>query len=615
MSMEALLPYYERELGFLRRYSREFSEQYPKIAGQLLMSGEVCEDPHIERLIQSFALMNARVAKRLDDDYPQFTEALLEVMYPHYLRPFPSCSVASFDASTAVNQLNSDTLIPRGTVLRTRAVRGVNCMFTTAYDVRLQPLLLTDVVFKPIPDLPEQLVPPTGASSRISLSFALANPQTSLKQVSLDKIRLFLDAEPSLVAALRDSLLMSECQAYVELDGRGVWHRLEGWPVNEVGYADEDALIPMDARAHPAYRLLTEYFAFPEKFNFVDVCLSGAKPWVGETHRRITLHLVLAGIRPDSSKSRMLQTLSSRHLVQHCTPVVNLFSKAGEPIRMTHTTPSYSVVADARRASAYEVYAIDRLTMVRQTPGGEALTEFSPFYALHHGAKQDGAFYWVLRRDGLLMDKSPGYEAQLSLVDAAFHPANLEQQTLSLSLSCTNRDLPSQLTYGAAGGDLFMEGGSLVKSVRFLRKPTPSVRFANDQGMHWRLISHLSLNQLSLTEGGLSALQALLQLYDLPGSASNQLQIQGLVAMTTRAAQTWMQGNPFACMVRGTKVELTVDEQAFVGGGLQVFARLLDHFFALYAYANSFTQLSLYSQHSGELLLEFSPRCGDLKLL
>src|SRR6476469_5917280 len=113
--MENLLPYYERELGFLRRYSRDFSEAYPKIAGRLLMSGEVSEDPHIERLIQSLALLNARTAKKLDDDYPEFTEALFEVLYPHYLRPFPSCSIARMDYAAAAAQMTGVSCIERGT--------------------------------------------------------------------------------------------------------------------------------------------------------------------------------------------------------------------------------------------------------------------------------------------------------------------------------------------------------------------------------------------------------------------------------------------------------------------------------------------------------------------
>src|SRR5690606_15679704 len=132
--MDDLLPHYERELGFLRRHGREFAERYPKIAGRLLLSGDGSQDPHVERLIESFALLTARVSKKIEDDYPEFTEALLEVMYPHYLRPFPSCSVACFDMGPALSQLTDPLVVPRGTLLHSRSVRGASCRFRNAYD-------------------------------------------------------------------------------------------------------------------------------------------------------------------------------------------------------------------------------------------------------------------------------------------------------------------------------------------------------------------------------------------------------------------------------------------------------------------------------------------------
>src|ERR1700709_28341 len=147
--MEELLPYYERELSFLRRHSRDFAERYPKIAARLAMSGEHAEDPHVERMIQSFALLGARINKKLDDDYPEFTEALLEVMYPHYLRPFPSCSIAQFDGSASWPRVPEVATVARHTELPSRPIRGVACRFRTAYDVTLPPLTLSHVAYAP----------------------------------------------------------------------------------------------------------------------------------------------------------------------------------------------------------------------------------------------------------------------------------------------------------------------------------------------------------------------------------------------------------------------------------------------------------------------------------
>lgn len=614
--MEELLPYYERELGFLRRYSREFSERYPKIAGRLLIGGEVCEDPHIERMIQSFALLNSRISKRLDDDYPEFTEALFEVLYPHYLRPFPSCSIARLDYSGAAAQLTAATEIARGTELATRPVKGVACTFRTAYPVTVAPLALTHAAFSAIIDAPEQVQLPPNATSSVSIVIEATAEQISLAQLGVAKLRVFIDGEPSFCAALRDALFMRTVKGYVEADDSGRWSALAQIPVSTAGYAEDDALIPFSARSHPAYRLLAEYFCFPEKFNFFDIDLAALCAPLPSGCRRITLHLALAGLRTDSNTARMLGTMSTNNLLLGCTPVVNLFRLRGEPIRLTHTAASYPVLADARRAYAFEVQAIESVKLVRQTPQGESITEFRPFYSLRHGQMpaRDG-HYWVMRRDDTISEKSPGYETEISIVDIDFDPAAIETDTLSLELSCTNRDLPAQLTYGLRGGDLFLEGGSSVRSINFLRKPTESHRFERGRGAHWRLISHLSLNHLSLSGSGLEAFQEMLTLYDLPRSATSQRQISGIAAIDHKAANAWLPGNPFACLVRGLEVRLTLDEEAFVGSGIHAFAHIVECFLGLYVHANSFTQLVVLSKKSGEELLRCKPRSGDLSLV
>jgi type VI secretion system protein ImpG len=614
--VEDLLPYYERELGYLRRDLREFAERYPKIAGRLLISGEVCEDPHIERMIESFGLLNARIAKRLDDDYPEFTEALFEVLYPHYLRPFPSCSIARFDFGSAVNQQTCATAIARGTELGTRPVRGAACTFRTVYPVAVAPLALTAATFLPIIRAPEAVVLAPGVTSSLSLTIASTAEQANAGQLGLSSLRVFIDGEPSFCAALRDALFMRAVGAFVEADANGRWVQLPSLPIRPAGFDEDEALIDFPARSHPAYRLLTEYFCFPEKFNFFDIDLAAITRSVAPGTRTLTLHLALSGIRSDSNAARMLGSLSTNNVLLGCTPVVNLFRQRGEPIRITHTSASYSVLADARRAYAFEVHSIDAVSLVRQTPQGESVVQFLPFYSLKHGqTPEQSGHYWVARRDERLAEKSPGFETQISIVDIDFDPAAVETHTLNLELTCTNRDLPSSLGYGQRGGDLFLEGGSSVKSIGFLRKPSPSYRFERERSAHWRLISHLTLNHLSLTGGGADALREMLALYDLPRSPSSQRQVGGILSVDQRATTAWLTGNPFACLVRGVEVRISIDEEAFVGSGIHAFAHVIERFLALYVHANSFTQLVLVSGKSGEEILRCPPRSGDLNLL
>ena len=384
-----------------------------------------------------------------------------------------------------------------------------------------------------------------------------------------------------------------------------------------VGFAEAEALIDFDARSHPAYRLLTEYFAFPDKFNFLDLPLPGAV--LATTARSVTLHCAMSGLRSDSDDARLLETLSAKNLLLGCTPVVNLFAQKADPIRVTHASTAYPVLPDGRRTFGYEVYSIDKVYRVQQTSQGETIDEFKPLYSLQHDELlRDGETagrYWVAHRDDMLAEQSPGYETELSIVDINADPAAPQTDTLSINLKATNRDLPHLLTVGNAGGDLFMEGGGLAREIRMLRKPTLSHRFERGRGTLWRLVSHLSLNHLSLSGGGIDALRELLRLYDLPRSATNSRQLAGLVAVEYRPASACLPGNPFATFVRGTEIRLSVDEQNFVGSGLRLFAQVLDQFFGLYVNANSFTQLKLLSARTQEELIACPRRSGDSPLL
>ena len=613
--MEELLPYYERELGFLRRYSREFSEKYPKIAGDLMMAGEVCEDPHIERMIQSFALMSARISKRLEDDFPEFTEALLEVLYPHYLRPFPSCSIARFDYSASAGQLSGTQTIPRGTELATRPVKGVACKFQTAYDISVAPVRIDDVRFDAIFEAPDAVILPTGGSSKVSIKLSTTSEQAQLGK-NTGSLRLFVDGEPSFCAALLDALFLRTVAAYIQVGGSHLWIRLPDVPVSPVGFEENHSLIDFPERSHPAYRLLTEYFAFPEKFSFFDIDLPAIAQKLGYETRALTLHFVFSGLRADSSAARMLGNLNKNNLLLGCTPVVNLFKLRGDPIRVTHAAAHYPVVANSRNAYAYEVYSVDSVKLVKQSAQGESVSEVKPFYSLKHGSSSEkNGRYWTLRRDELIGLTSPGYETEITIVDVNFNPAKPETDTLSIDLTCTNRDIPSMLSYGLSGGDLFLEGGALVKQISFLRKPSPSYRFERGRGAHWRLISHLSLNHLSLVHKGIEAFQETMRLYDLPRSPINEKILAGIVAIDNQPTSKWLAGKPFACLARGIEISITIDEDNFVGSGLHVFANLMDRFFALYVHINSFTQISLKSKKSGEVLLKCQPRSGESNLV
>jgi type VI secretion system protein ImpG len=613
--MHDLLPHYERELSVLRRHGREFGERFPKIAARLLMSGEVCEDPHVERLLQSFALLSARIHKKLDDDFPELTETLLGVLYPHYLRPFPSCSIARFDAGGGEAQLTAAAIVPRGTMTATRTVKGVACRFRTVYDVSIAPLRVAAVGFEEPPVVSRGYRLPATASAAVSLTIESLSEQVTLPALKLPRLRLFLDGEPSVVSQLREALLARLVTILVEDEAGHTWREAPASALRPVGFDIEEGLLDYDARSLLAYRLLTEFFAYPEKFNFIDLDLSALCKLLPPGARRLRLKLLLSASRNRDQDAHLLERIGVQNFVLGCTPVINLFNRQADPIRITHTKAYYPMVVDSRRAFAYELYAVRSVNKVEKTPHGEAVIEYRPFYALRHAETLDqrGRF-WHLRRDDYVATASPGYEWEVCVIDHDFDAEADKTETLSIEVSATNRDLPSQLPYGMAGGDLTIEGGSVARSIRFLRKPTATYRFERAGDALWRLISLLSLNHLSLTESGLESLKETLVLYNIARSPLSQRIIDGMVAIGHRPTTARMAGNPFPTFVKGIEIDLTVDEQAYVGIGLSLFIELLDHFFALYVHANSFSQLVVRSAKTGEVLKKCLPRSGETVL-
>lgn len=609
--MESLLPYYERELTFLRRLSHDFAKRYPKVANRLLLSGETCEDPHIERLIESFAFLTGRIHKKLDDDFPEVTDSLLQVVYPQYLRPFPSVSIAQVDCGSAASHLTKSAHIARGTVLHSRPVRGVACRFRTAYKTELWPVRVAKASHENIFDI-NGLRPDIARStaSIIRIELQAVSETAGFDVLGIETLRFFLNGEPSLTALLRETLMAGTTEIWVTLADAPEKIELPANAIQSVGFDDEEALLDQDARAHRAYQLLLEYFVYPEKFNFFDLDLSHLNGRLPPHTRSIEIRIGLREMVKASTSGNLLERVSKDNFVLGCTPVVNLFKQIPEPIRMTNTAVSYPIIVDSRRPQAYEIYDIRRVFQMRQSQGGEDINEFKPFYSIRHGESRGSpTCYW--HANYLDNEVAENYTMELSLVDSSLDIQRPQTSTLSLELMCTNRDLPSQLPFGLVDGDLFIEGGSVARTIRLLRKPTPSYRFPRGRGAQWRLISQLSLNHLSLSGQGVDAIREILTLYDITRATVNSRQISGIVAIENRAATARMAGNPFPVFARGLEIRVTVDEEHYAGIGLFMFAQMLDHFFGLYAHANSFTQLILVSKQSGQELLKCKPRNGE----
>jgi type VI secretion system protein ImpG len=610
--LKAIRLYYERELSTMQSFNAEFAAEFPAQAGQLGMEGGQSDDPHIERFIQATALSNARIAKLIDDNDHKVTEALLQVNYPHYLQPFPSTSIVRVDMGAGLDTMTATGLIARGATLLARSANAPPCRFRTVYDVPLTPIVLAKVAFRPLFNLPPEMPRPAAVTTMLSIDIESKASNLGLGQVQLEQLRIFIDAEPSLCAITRDALFMHAKAAYLEIDG--AFLALGSVPLGAVGFAPQEAVLPRSSLSHPAYLLLTEYFVNPEKFNFFDIDWAALMPHLPATCRRLILHLGLAGVSADAHVGRALSQLSCDNFLLGCTPVVNLFRHAACPIELTHMAPDYELIADGNCGDACDIYSVDKVTTVQKSRHGRTLTEFRPYYSLRHGeAGGRSGRYYMVRRDELAALRHPGHARRIALVDLDLDPLAIADASVSIDLTCTNRDLPSRLSYGAAGGDLKLEQATDCHPLRFLRRPTPQHRFnAQDQ---WRLIAHLSLSHCALTPDGLTLLKETLTLYDLTQSAVSQRQIAGIVALERRETTVWMHDDGHSSLVRGLAVDVTLDEDAFAGTGIDLFTSVLDHFFGLYVHCQTFTQLTVFSQASGKELIKCHPRSGARNLV
>jgi type VI secretion system protein ImpG len=622
-----LLTYYERELAFVRQMGAEFAQKYPKIASRLLLEPDKCEDPHVERLVEAFAFLAARVHLKMDDEFPEVTESLLNVLYPHYLAPLPSMSVVQFAVDPTQGKLTTGYHMARGTALYSRPIQGTPCRFRTCYPVTLWPIEVAAASLESA-DPEDSQGRLHEAAIRLDLRCLNNTPLAEMRTAEgegaparpLDSLRFYLNGEPQLTYALYE-LIFNNATA-VELrsarkPGRGRSQpavvTLPPSALSPVGFARDEGMLPYSARSFEGYRLLTEYFAFPEKFLFFDVAGLGEAVRLGGFEEEFSILIRLKDVTPPRGH------ISASAFQLGCAPIVNLFKKVAEPIQLTHLNHEYRVVADVHRQSATEIYSVDAVTSA--DPYLKEAHHYQPFYSIRH-SEGDGAaasFWYATRRPSPRKDDS-GTEVYVSLVDKGFNPRVPAAETVTAHVTACNRDLPGKLPFGGNEGDFEVEGGGQLARARCLRKPTATLRPPMRRGAQWRLISHLSLNHLSLTGGdggrdAAAALREILSLYNFTDSPATRRQISGLTRVESEPAVLRTGERIGTGFVRGIRTTVHLDEEMFTGGGVFLFASVLEHFLGLYVTVNSFNQLVAKTTQREEALKRWPPRAGHQVLL
>lgn len=607
--IDELLHYYNSELAYLRELGAEFAAKYPKVAARLMLDAEKCEDPHVERLLEGVAFLTARIRHKIDDEFPEVTDSLLNVLYPHYQRPLPSMTVVQLVLGREQAKLPDGFTVDRGSQLNTRAVGGSPCRFRTAYPVRLWPIEVESARLDP--DRVVFAGKPPGAVALLQLTLR-AQGGGSISDLNLGSLRFYLDGTGPQPYELYELLLNNVCQVLVrgEVGDRRVETVALGpGAVTPVGFGRDDGMFEYPNRSFVGYRLLQEYFAFPEKFLFFD--LNGLDTLA---RRPFGATVELLFFLNRSPRGDLLVQPENFRL--GCTPAVNLFSKVAEPIALNRTQFQYRVVPDVHRPMAIETYSIDRVTSV-----GGFLDEpivYEPFYSMKHAqVGQSQPAYWFSTRRPSQRKDDPGTEVELSFVDPGFNPRLPACETVTVHATCTNRDLPSRLPFGGDQSDFELEAQGPVSRVRALLKPTRPCRPPMGRGAQWRLISHLSLNHLSLAdnEQGLDALRELLMIYDFADKAVTRQQISGVTGVSSRPVPVRTGRKIGSAVCLGTEVQIEFDETHFVGGGAFLMASVLEHFLGLYASINSFTRLAARTRQREGILKQWPPRAGERTLL
>jgi type VI secretion system protein ImpG len=608
-----LIRLYENELAYIRDMGTEFATEFPKVASRLNLGSTEVADPYVERLLEGFAFLTARVQLKMEAEFPTFTQSLLQMVYPHYLAPTPAMAIVKIAPDASLRGTPEGVELPAGLELRSLlgAEDQTNCEFRTAHTVRLLPIDVAEADYIASPaavaalGLPEQ--PNVKAAIRLRLRTMGDLP---VGKLGLERLSFFLGGPENARMRLYEQLSANVTAIFVRPGTRPVpWQeRLPRSALRAAGFAPDEALLPRTAASFDGYRLLQEYFAMPERFLFFNLegleraAIRCASP---------DIEIILLLDRSEPS----LMGFGPEHMQLNCTPAINLFRKRSDRVSVSDREPEYLIVPDRMRPLDYEVFSIGGVEGFAADGGSPQ--PFFPFYAANDLSRNPGhrSYYMIRRQPRRLSSRARergprssylGHDVFISLVDANNKPLNASLRQLGLDLMCTNRDLPISMPVGKRHTDFTIVVNAPVASIRCIVGPTNPRPCRSDGDYAWRFISHLSLNYLSLTDNdkvqGAAALRELLRLYVPENAPLAARQLEALASVASKPVIRRIPGAGPLCAGRGLEVSVTVDETAFGGAGGIVLGAVLDRFFAKYVSINGFTETVLCSSDRGEIM-------------
>jgi len=616
----AFLRYYSQELQHVREMGGEFAAAFPKIAGRLALDGVECADPYVERLLEGFSFLAARVQMKLDAEFPRFTQHLLELAYPHYLAPTPSMTVVQLQADHANPQLAASAdgiVVPRHTALRGMLDKSAStrCEYRTAHAVTLWPVEVAQAKLFTHAGSLNASAPALPAGVKAGLRLRLrATGSLAFERLSLDRLALYLRGPDGLPAKLHERLLAHCVGVAVMQPGNGASAAttlavLPRTALRPLGFAEDEALLPVGRQSFDGYRLLQEYFAFAPRFMFVE--LAGLRDALRHCRGREAEIVILL----DQADASLERGVDAANFALDCTPAINLFRRRTDRVALSDTAFEYHVVVDRTRPMDYEIHQIDEVT--GYGAGADAQKQYRPFHCANDldMPGEGGAFYQLRREPRRASARQQqngarssylGSEAFIALVDAAGAPDSGDVRQLGIGAWCTNRDLPLSMPVGAGSTDFTLDAEAPVTAVRCVAGPSrPLPSFAEGPAA-WRLLDHLSLNYASLVDTneqeGARALRELLALYCPADDAAAHRQVEGLRSVSCAPVVRRLPSPGPIVYGRGLAITLHFDDAAFEGASAFLLGAVLAQFFAQYVSINSFTETQVATLARGPVM-------------
>ncbi|NDJ57418.1 type VI secretion system baseplate subunit TssF [Enterobacteriaceae bacterium 4M9] len=580
--------YFRDELDYLRQIGRDVAHEKPHLAAFLSEKGA---DPDVERLLEGFAFLSGNLREKIDDQFPELTHSLLNMLWPNALRPTPGMTVIEYTPEK--NIITEATIVRRGTTLLSRPLnvnhsdsdtRGQpQCTFTQCRDLWLLPLVLEDIHLNNSNEL-----------AILNVNFSTGK-EISLNDVGLNRLRFWLGEAG--YSSYQLYFWFSYYFEKAELVVDDETYPLPDFDFTPLGFSRDDAILPYPKNAAMGYRILQEYFCFPEGFLFLDA--------QGMTRLPAGLHAERFSLRFYFSKPLPPEVKIRRDSLRlHCTPAVNLFSRYGESLLLNGTQAEYPLRVSYREPDFYDIFSVDKVeSWLKGSEDGRsrgAMRHYAPFESFQHRAEtangRETLYYRVRTRPSLFR---PGLEHALSFVRGDESQCILRDETVSIQLTCTNRELPTLLRVG----DICIPGSDNPSFATFrnVTRPTAPLYPVLDGSLHWSLISNMSLNYLSLLNK--EALRQILRTYDLPGmhdrqaARASQKRLEGINRIETQPTDRLFQGVP----VRGLESTLWLEQGAYsCEGELYLFGTVLARFFSLYASVNAFHVLKVVNMDNKE---------------